>query len=135
MEPVRAEIISTGANLRKGPGMSYAVEDQLAQGDTVQLFGNWNNPAWVKVKVLKTRTGIAVGKEGYIWSTELRLLPPTQDTGPIPMPAPTPAPTPPPVDWGDGRPIEPPRLTNNVFIAVALVVAAVVAVALVYLAR
>jgi len=96
MEPVRAEIDTTGANLRKGRGMSWGVEDQLALHDIVAPLEVWTTPSWVKVRVIKTSTGIAVGKVGYIWSTELRLLPPTPDTGPVPMPAPTPEPPYPP---------------------------------------
>lgn len=133
-EPVRAKINTTGANLRKGPGTNFGLADQLALGDIVQVFSSWVKPTWVKVKVLKTRTGIAVGKEGYIWSVELSILPPERIPEPEPLPAPTPEPRPVP-------PVPPPTreeedITRNLIRGALIVVGVVVAaLAIMWLTR
>lgn len=140
-ESVRAKINTTGANLRKGPGKDFGLVDQVALGDIVQVFSSWVNPVWVKVRVLKTRTGIAVGKEGYIWSTELSILPPEiEPVVPVPLPAPTPD-HPPPLMPSPMPPVSPPTreegdITRNLIRGALIVVAVVVAaLAIMWLTR
>lgn len=131
---MKATVITTGANLRKTKGMSAQIEDQLAEGDIVELLSDVDNPGWAHVRVAKTRTGIAVGKEGWIWSTELRVLPPEPmiPGPPPPMPAPTPDVPRHTYDFEDPDDLEP--YTPNersgakimIAIAVIIVVAAVI---------
>lgn len=128
---MKATIITTGANLRKAAGTGSPIEDQLAEGDVVELLSAWNNPSWLKVRVAKTRTGIAVGKEAYIWSTELRLLPPEPMApgAPSPMPAPTPDVPRRPFDFEDPDEPEPytPNERNSAKVMIAISVIVVVA--------
>jgi hypothetical protein len=70
-----AEIITEGANLRYGAGMSFGIKDQLADGDIVELLEAWQNPRWLSVRVAKARSKDQVGRTGYIWSNELHPLP------------------------------------------------------------
>lgn len=126
---MKARVTTTGLKLRKGPSMSAGLVDELAEGDIVEILQRPHTDAslrggWCKVRVTFARASFQAGEEGYVWGTDLELLPEV-------IPGRPPDVMPPIVE------VDPEDFTNReretrvpYFVTVAAIVAAVLAAAI-----
>lgn len=92
-----AQVVSKGLNVRKGPGLGYAIVGGLKYGDTMELLGKTPDGAWAKVRFPDGSEGWVSANNKYIVVNEAgedlvldpSELPPTPTASPTAAPRPT----------------------------------------------